>query len=139
MTQYDKLIMRMEREIEELKAARATAMSATTTIAREFTCQSKSTMVAGYISADTEAILTITPQNEGANDFIFTISQPGVQGDGTSSFVEGKEIGPNGYDYIVGIRTLSYNGQWDEGEQKTITHRLRIIATSDFTVSIDER
>lgn len=139
MTRYDELIMRMEREVEELKSARAKSTSATSTIAREFTCQSKSTMISGYISPDTEAILTITPQNEGANDFIFTISQPGIQGDKTSSFVEGKEIGPNGYDYIVGIRTLSYNGQWNEGEQKTITHRLRIIATSDFTVSIDER
>lgn len=139
MTQYDRLLMDMEREVEELKAARSRASSATSTIAHEVTCQSKSTMVSGYIFPDTEAIITITPDNAGANDFIFTISQPGVQGDGTSSFVEGEEIGPNGYDYIVGISTLSYNGQWNDGEQKTITHHVRIIATSDFEVSVDER
>lgn len=137
---FDKLIKNIEREIEELKTARQRTTAATSTIAREITCQSKATMNSSHIIvADTYAKITITPDGaDDGNSFLFTASQEGVQGDGTSSFIYTAGLSEDGKDYILTISIRSYNGAWSVNEQKTITHNVRIIATNTFTYTVEE-
>lgn len=137
---FDKKIMEIEREIEELKTARQRITAATSTIAVEIECQCKSTMnSSGTIIADTYARITLIPDNpSGTNNFIFTASQEGVGGDGTASFVATGGLGDNDSEYILSLSTLSYNGTWGAGVQKTITHKVRIIATDTFTYTVTE-
>lgn len=137
---YDKMIKNIEREIDELKTARRRVTASTSTFAIEIECQCKSTMnSSGTLIPDTYAVITMTPDNaNNDNGFIFTTSQDGVQGDGTASFREGKTMSEDGRDYILEISTLSYNGTWNANEQKTITHRVRIVATNTFSYTVSE-
>lgn len=137
---FDELILGMEREVDELKAARQRATAATSTTAYEITCQSKATMnSSGNIIANTEAWITITPDNgEAANNLLFTASQDGVQGDGTSSFTYSGGLSEDGQNYILAVSVLSYAGAWNANEQKTITHHVRVVATSSFTYTVTE-
>lgn len=137
-SQYDQLILDIEREIEELKTARQRVTAATSTLAQEITCQSKSTMnSSGNIIADTYAVITITPDGTD-NNFLFTVSQEGVSGDGTETFDVSFRLGQTDGTYEARISTRSYNGTWNTNQQKTITHKVRIVATDTFTATVTE-
>lgn len=138
---FEEKIKNLEREIIELKTERQKVMAATTTIAKEITCQSKSTMnSSGNVVADTMAIITITPSSPaGTNNFVFTVAQDGIASDGEATFSYDSRLGQNDGEFELMIWTQSYNGAWNVGTQKTITHNVRVVATDQFTTVVTEQ
>lgn len=138
---FDEKIKNLEREIIDLKTERQKVMAATSTLARELTCQSKSVMnSSNYIETVTQAVIIITPAGQDqTNNFVFAVAQNGISAAGDSSFAYESRLGQTDGTFELRIWTRSYSGTWNVGEQKTITHMVRIIATDQFTTTITER
>lgn len=134
---FDNELKTIEREIEELKFNKTRTMGATRTLTTTLTCQTSSRMDSGYIEPLNYAIIKLEPENE-ANGFVFTVAQPGITAESTSSFYYRQELDADG-NYLLIIATQTSSEVWNDGETKTYTHKVIITSSSNFTATITQR
>ena len=136
-TTFDKTILDIEREINDLKTGRVKIMDSTTTITKTIQCNTTSIMQ-DSISDTRISKIIITPDQDGmANGFVFTISQNGIDASTHASFFAELLLGDND-EYIAEIHLLNSSDAWNYGESKTYTHSVNIIASSDFSYQVVE-
>lgn len=134
---FDNELKTIEREIEELKFNKTRTMGATRTLTTTLTCQTSSRMNSGYIEPTNYAVIKLVPENT-ANGFVFTVAQPGITTESTSSFYYRQELDADG-NYLLIIATQTSSEAWNDGETKIHTHKVIITSSSNFTATITQR